>query len=100
MKLNFDELKEEFNSLIDKIPGSGDANSQTEDGIKFRKHWQPKITQLIESYLGKNKKISQCTANQVEALSLIVDDLKDLLDKELTPVVTEDKINTPKKEPE
>lgn len=75
--LNFDDLMKEFSDIIANIPGSTDANAETEDGVKFRDYWQPRITQIIEKYLGKNKKVRDITLDQVEALDLIVTDLKD-----------------------
>lgn len=78
-ELDFDKTKQEFDSIIANIPGAGDASGQTEDGLKFQNYWQPKITQIIEKHLGKGKKVSQCNSNQVEALSLIIIDLKELI---------------------
>ena len=75
--LNFDDLMKEFSDIIANIPGSTDANAETEDGVKFRDYWQPRITQIIEKYLGKGKKVRDITLDQVEALDLIVTDLKD-----------------------
>lgn len=75
--LNFDDLMKEFSNIIANIPGSTDGNAETEDGVKFRDYWQPRITQIIEKYLGKGKKVRDITLDQVEALDLIVTDLKD-----------------------
>lgn len=80
-ELDFDSLKKEFDTLITTIPGWDDQNGQTEIGIKFQQYWQPKITQIIEKYLGKGKKVSQCTSNQAEALDLIIVDLKELINQ-------------------
>lgn len=77
--LDFNSLRKEFDELIAKIPGSNDTTGSTEEGIKFKNYWAVKITQIIDKYLGKGNKISQCNENQVEALSLIVADLKDLI---------------------
>ena len=38
-----------------------------------------KITQIIERYLGKGSKVGDATRDQVEAIDLIVTDLKELL---------------------
>lgn len=78
-ELNFDQLKKEFDTMVSNIPGFDDPSGQTEDGVKFQSFWQPKISLIIEKYLGKSKKVSQCTPNQVEALNLIVKDLKELI---------------------
>ena len=47
----------------------------------FREFYQPRIVQITDRYLGKGQKMSQCSREQVEALSLIYDDLL-LLSKE------------------
>lgn len=78
-ELDFDELMSEFNSLVDSIPGSSNPSTDSEEGKKFLEYWMPRITQIIEKYLGKGKKVSQCTRDQVEQLSLIVIEVKDLL---------------------
>ena len=75
--LDFDELMTEFSNIIANIPGSTDATLETEDGQHFRDYWQPRITQIIERYLGKGKKMKDCTRDQVEAVDLIVSELKD-----------------------
>ena len=69
----------EFSDIIANIPGSTDAQCETEDGVKFKEYWQPRITQIIERYLGKGKKIMDCTRDQVEAVDLIVDELRELV---------------------
>lgn len=81
-KLDFDSLMKEFSSLISSIAGSNDIDEKTEEGKVFHKYWQPKIARIIEKNLGKDKKVSQCTANQAEALELIVIEVKELLKKE------------------
>lgn len=78
-ELDFDKLKKEFDILVAGVPGANDPNGQTEAGMYFQNYWQPKITQIIERNLGKGKKVSQCNSNQVEALSLIISDLKELI---------------------
>ena len=78
-ELNFDKLISEFNNIVANIPGSSDINCTTEEGIKFKEYWAPKITQITEKNLGKGKKVSQCNENQTEALSLILADLKDFI---------------------
>lgn len=77
--LDFDELMKEFSNIIANIPGSSDVSAETEEGIKFRDYWQPRITQTIESYLGKGKKMKDVTRDQVEAVDLIISDLKDMI---------------------
>lgn len=41
----------------------------------------PKITQIVDKYLGKSKKVSETTRDQAEFISLIVDEIKDTLVK-------------------
>ena len=77
--LDFDELMKEFSDIIANIPGSTDGAAETEDGQKFRDYWQPRITQAIEKYLGKGKKIKDATRDQVEAVDLVVSELKELV---------------------
>lgn len=78
-ELDFDSLMKDFATTVANIPGSADVNGETEDGVKFREYWQPRITQVIEKYLGKGKKIKDATRDQVEAIDLIVTELKDLI---------------------
>lgn len=84
-ELNFDELMDKFNSLIASIPGFMEANaddtSQNELEIaeKFRSFWAPRIGQITDKYLGKGNKVGNCSREQVEALSLIVEDLDELI---------------------
>lgn len=77
--LDFDELMSRFNNIIANIPGSTDRKAETEEGINFRDYWQPRITQVIERYLGKGKKVKDITREQVEAMDLIVTELEDLI---------------------
>jgi hypothetical protein len=77
--LDFDELMKEFSDIIANIPGSTDSAAETEEGVRFRDYWQPRITQTIERYLGKGKKMMDCTRDQVEMLNLIVLELEDLV---------------------
>ena len=78
-ELNFDELMKEFGDLIANIPGSSDSTQSTEEGKQFIEYWTPRITEITNKYLGIGKKVSQCTRTQVEQLSLIVDELRDLI---------------------
>lgn len=74
-ELDFDELMEEFNSMVNGIIDSVEES-------KFTEYWQPRIVQITDKYLGRGQKVSQCSREQVEALSLIVDDIKELIAKE------------------
>ncbi len=66
-ELNFDELIEDFELAIKSIP---------EDKMGY---FAPRITEITDRYLGKGKKVANITRDQVEQLSLIVFDLKELL---------------------
>lgn len=65
--LNFDDLMTEFNGLITKFQ---------EDEVKMNEYYAPRITEIIERYLGKGKKVNEMSRTQTEQLSLIIDDLK------------------------
>ena len=69
--LNFDALLDEFNSIIDGLIAKDEA--------KFGEYWAPRVTEIVERYLGKGIKVNDCSRKQVEALDLILSDLKDLL---------------------
>ena len=44
-----------------------------------------KITQIVEKYMGKGKKISQATRDQAELIHFVVDDIEsELLNKSTT----------------
>ena len=67
--LDFDELMKEFNELISKF---------SKDEEKMATFYAPRITQIIDNYLGKGKKVNEMNRDQVEQLVLIIDDLKTL----------------------
>lgn len=79
LELDFDVLMKEFQTAVINIPGSSDTKGETPEGLRFKEYWNPRITQVIEKYLGKGKKVNQCTRDQVESLDLIVSDLRDLI---------------------
>ena len=70
-ELNFDDVMDEFNGII-----NGLVEKHPDD---FESYWQPRITEIIEKYLGKGMKVSQCSRAQVEALDLIVTELRDIV---------------------
>ena len=72
--LNFDELMKNCNDLVKSM-----IESNSEE--IFKSFYQPRIVQITDRYLGRGQKMSQCSREQVEALSLIYDDLL-LLTKE------------------
>lgn len=69
--LNFDALLDEFNTIIEGLISKDEA--------KFGEYWAPRVTEIVERYLGKGIKVNDCSREQVEALDLILSDLKDLL---------------------
>ena len=71
-ELDFDELMMQFNSMIQDLSAQSDEET-------FKTYWQPRITQIIESYLGKGMRVSQCSREQTEALDLIVTAIRDLI---------------------
>lgn len=69
-ELDFDSLMNEFQNCVNRMIKDG--------GDDFETKYSPRITQITEKYLGRGNKVSQCSREQVEALSLIVEDLKEL----------------------
>ena len=67
--VDFYALRDEFNVLVGKI--------QAVAGARFGTDWAPRITFIVEKYIGKGKKASDLTPAQAEQLLLIVDDLKE-----------------------
>ena len=70
-ELDFDVLMNEFKTIINNITSV--ANAQDMDTI-----YAPRITQIVERYLGKGRKVGDMSREQTEALSLIVADLREL----------------------
>ena len=70
-ELDFDELMSKCSEIITSLINN---NSQE----IFEEFYQPRIIQITDKYLGRGQKMSQCSREQVEALSLIFDDLKEL----------------------
>lgn len=68
---DFGALMAEFNEMIEKL--------QVASGGEFATKWAPRIADTIAKYLGKGKRISDCTPDQAGIVELIVDDLKDQL---------------------
>ena len=64
--LSYEELQEEFMKIV---------SDKMEVNAEF---YQPKIVHLVETYLGRGKKFSEATYDQVEQMSLIIDELKEL----------------------
>lgn len=71
-ELDFDKLMAEFNQIVTKIINDHDE-------VTFQTEWQPRIVEITEKYIGKGNKVNQCDRAQVEAISLIVDELRELV---------------------
>ena len=67
--LDFDALMKEFQDIIAEF---------SKDEEKMASYYAPRITQIIDTYLGKGKKVNEMNRDQVEQLVLIIDDLKSL----------------------
>lgn len=68
-KQDFNELMAEFDEMVAKL--------QDVTGGAFGTQWAPRIAETVAKYLGKGKKISECTPDQVDVVELIVNDLKE-----------------------
>ena len=60
---NYDALIAEFQDLVGQLMSTGTTNA-------------PKITAIVEKYLGKGKKVNDTTAEQAEFVYLIICDIK------------------------
>ena len=63
VEYNYDSLMSEFSDLVGVLMSKGTTNG-------------PKITAIVEKYLGKGKKVSDTTPEQAEFIYLIVSDIK------------------------
>ena len=68
---DFDELMNEFNNFINNLVKTASDEEMTS-------YWSPRIQQVTDRYLGKGNKVGNMNRDQVEALSLIIDDLKEI----------------------
>ena len=62
---DFTSLMEEFNTIVGELMNKDSA------------HYAPLVTNIIEKYLGKGKKIAEATPDQAEFISLIVNEIKE-----------------------
>ena len=60
---DYDALMAEFQDLVGQLMSSGTTNG-------------PKITAIVERYLGKGRKVSDTTESQAEFVNLIISDIK------------------------
>lgn len=66
-EVSFDELQDEFQTLVGKLMNTNAAKYQKE------------ITMIVEKYLGIGKKVMDCTSKQKDQIALINTDLRELL---------------------
>lgn len=66
-KYDFDAMMAEFKQSVKEL--------MTKDSNKYG----IKITSIVERYLGKNKKVTDCTPDQCEQLELVLLDVRELL---------------------
>lgn len=71
-ELDYDELISNFNGMVEMLMTNSEEDT-------FRTFWQPRIVQITDKYLGRGCKVSQSSREQVEALDLIVSELRDLI---------------------
>lgn len=64
---DFDALMEEFHSIVEDLM------------TKDQTYYSPRITQIVERFLGKGKKMSGVTRDQAELVFLVVDAIKEEL---------------------
>ncbi|MCM1324724.1 MAG: ATP-binding protein [Acetobacter sp.] len=63
---DFDALKSEFQEIVGTLMSANQSNAS-------------KITAVVDKYLGKGKKVNDCSPEQAEQIDLIVHDLKMLI---------------------
>lgn len=63
-EFNYEALIAEFQELVGSLMN------------KNANFYGPRITQIVDKYLGKGKKVSDASINQAELISLIVDEIK------------------------
>lgn len=64
---SYEDLMETFTQVVTALMEKNQA------------YFQPKVTKIIETYLGRGKKFSEATEDQIEQMSLIVDEIQDLM---------------------
>lgn len=67
IEYDYDNLMAEFSNIVGEL--------MTRDSAKYG----PKITQIVDKYLGRGKKVSDTTPDQAEFISLIVNEIKEEL---------------------
>lgn len=64
---NYEDLMSEFGGLVNTLMSENEVYNA------------PRITQIVDRYLGKGKKVSEATIDQVELIHLIIEEIKDEL---------------------
>lgn len=64
VEYDYDGLMKEFGDIVQKLMSKGTTNG-------------PKITRIVDKYLGKGKKVSDATPDQAEFIHLILEEIKD-----------------------
>lgn len=67
VNFDYDALMNEFGDIVGVLMN------------KDQMYYGPRITQIVDKYLGKGKKVSDTTIDQAEFISLIVNEIKDEL---------------------
>lgn len=67
VSFDYDALMNEFGDIVGVLMN------------KDQMYYGPRITQIVDKYLGKGKKVSDTTIDQAEFISLIVNEIKDEL---------------------
>ena len=62
---DYDALMAEFQNIVGQL--------MNENAV----YYSPRITQIVDKYLGKGKKVSDATIDQAEFIHLIVTEVKD-----------------------
>lgn len=73
-ELDFDALFTFFEQAV------SDLQKNYESEI-FSGYWAPRIVQITDKYLGRGKKVGDCSREQVEALDLVCAELQDLISR-------------------
>lgn len=67
LSVDFDDIMIEFNSIVTELIEKDD------------KYYAPRITEIVDKHLGKGKKVSNCTRDQVMLVDIILTEIKELI---------------------
>lgn len=62
---DYDALRDEFQEIVSELM------------IANQTYFAPRITQIVDKYLGKGKKVAEATIDQAELIDLIVNEIKE-----------------------